>query len=225
MVVAPFVAEDLLSAPPADIGINEEMVSLYAHLGLVISQWAYVEWALCNTFHAVCSDECRQDVGPGLASIASFYAVQSFRAKVGMTDAAVWARFQGTEKHELWVNLRNCAFKRSDRRNELAHFMHHTDLSKNPGKRHILRAPIFAPQNNSISPLRATATYDISDLIGIRFKFFELSRRLDNYTAFLEDKPEPYPAFPLRSQGQPQKAAPPNQKPTKQQRPPKPSRV
>ena len=63
--------------------VNEEVEAFYAALGRAITQWAAVEYGLKETYHASLGN-----VTFWMCS-AVFYAVDSFRAKLQMVDAAV----------------------------------------------------------------------------------------------------------------------------------------
>jgi len=108
---------------------------MFAQVGKAISQWSLVELSLCNIF-TVCVTSCPSRPTPdgGFVSLldskvpeAIFYSVENFRGKLGMVDAAFFARVSENGKwaQELrseWRKLHGKARKLSLKRNQLAHW-------------------------------------------------------------------------------------------------------
>lgn len=110
----------------------EATEQMFAAIGVAITRWSFVEEQLCNLF-TVCTHDvsARPDGGLdfGSASVptAVFFAVESFRGKLSITDAAVSARLCLSDASVVqlkldWARLCEKARKLSLKRNRLAHY-------------------------------------------------------------------------------------------------------
>jgi hypothetical protein len=124
-----------MTFPLPHLSLEDEAQQFYAALGKAISQWQHVESALVITFTALTgSNSPRSSVVN-----AAFHSLISFKAKLDMVDTAFkTAAFMSPRESALlpeWKTLRNRISKRSDRRNELAHFSMIRSESRKPGYR------------------------------------------------------------------------------------------
>lgn len=125
----------------------EATEQMFAAIGHAITRWSFVEEQLCNIFTVCTHDVAARpegglDFGYAAVPTAVFFAVESFRGKVSIVDAAVSARLHISSETITnlkldWARLREKARKLSLKRNRLAHY---TVL------------PGFDLDNDSISP-------------------------------------------------------------------------
>lgn len=106
---------------------------MFALIGRAITRWSFVEEDLSRIFMVCTGDVVAKadgslDFGTCGVHSAAFYAVESFRGKLSLVDAAIgsyvsWAvNSRGAVKAE-WAKLREKARKLSLKRNRLAHYM------------------------------------------------------------------------------------------------------
>lgn len=117
------------------INADEATEQMFALVGRTITQWSFVEQALCNIF-TICVTPCPARLGldGGYTSFldsqvpeAIFYSIESFRGKLALVDAALLARVSdyggwADELRNDWARLREKTRKLSHKRNRLAHW-------------------------------------------------------------------------------------------------------
>lgn len=103
---------------------------IFSFIGRAITEWAFFESQLCRIFVVCLSPTdahrgCLHMFDPQ-TSEAAFYAVENFRSKLSMVDAAIQQRFKFfANKEEIlgpWSKLHDKARRLSRRRNALAHW-------------------------------------------------------------------------------------------------------
>jgi hypothetical protein len=121
----------MVSQDKADLATEQ----MFALVGRAITEWSFVEQALCNIF-VICVTPCpsRPDPEGGRISMldsavptAVFYSVENFRGKLGMVDAALLARVSETgdwakQIRATWARYQDKTRKLSLKRNRLAHW-------------------------------------------------------------------------------------------------------
>ena len=122
---------------------NEEQLSFYFHLGLAITQWAHVEFAISWILQS-----CFTKKNASLAATA-YFSMDSFSPKLRYADTIISTHLQS--KPELWVDLKDRADQLSLKRNRLAHNWVFTDLNANAGRRKMLLSsrPKLRPKADS----------------------------------------------------------------------------
>jgi hypothetical protein len=109
-----------MSKDPAE----EKFVELYTAIGRALSAWSWVEEGLCQIYTTVIFE--RSTLTAPLPAIghaqASFWAIESFRAKLNVVDAALKMRCRHLpETLKLWSILYKRAREKNNKRNDLAH--------------------------------------------------------------------------------------------------------
>jgi hypothetical protein len=168
----------------------EEQQAFYAAIGRAITQWANVEFALLKTFLS------SVDSGDPNACAAGVYALESFRAKLEMTDKALSIRYRDSDLLREWIKPRGFKHRlnaQSRVRNWLAHFTVVVFAHGPSGRRYNLRPNIFNPTNPKLHQRIPQGGYFLGDLLAIPKGFFHLTCGLENYAARLCGQPEPMP--------------------------------
>ena len=98
---------------------EEIMTEIYTAVGRALSAWSHVEECLCAIYtRSIMTD---QNAPIGYAS-ASFWAIESFRGKLNVIDAAIKLRCHNkTELVAMWGVIYKRAREKNNNRNELAH--------------------------------------------------------------------------------------------------------
>jgi len=104
---------------------------MFALIGRAINRWSFVEEELSHLFmvcmgEVIADPEGGMDYGSAVHSTV-FYAVENFRGKLTLIDAALaayvnWPDVERERIKDDWSRLREKARKLSLRRNKLAHF-------------------------------------------------------------------------------------------------------
>jgi hypothetical protein len=95
---------------------SEKIRQIYFAIGIATTQWQGVEHALTQLFVILSGD------GHGVAS-AAFNSVLGFRNKLDMVRAAAAARLNNTDLMEECLRLCKRLQKKSQKRNDIVHFM------------------------------------------------------------------------------------------------------
>jgi hypothetical protein len=104
-----------MSKDPAE----EIMTELYTAVGRALSAWSHVEECLCAIYTRTIITDPNAPVG---YAMASFWAVESFRGKLNVIDAAIKLRCHGkTELLAMWEIIYKRCRQKNANRNELAH--------------------------------------------------------------------------------------------------------
>jgi hypothetical protein len=111
--------------------VDGDTEQMFALVGRAITQWSFVEEALSNIFKICVAPSVARRAGISYLDsgvpMAIFYALESFRPRLTILDAALLARLHGTgtsvtELREEWARLKEKTRKLSRRRNRLAHW-------------------------------------------------------------------------------------------------------
>ena len=96
--------------------MNEERLAFYHELGMAITSWAHVEFALSWIVSDCFSEE------NGHVPIAGFMSIDNFRAKLQYADTVVSAQKLSKIERGNWTKLVERAGTISRMRNRLAHY-------------------------------------------------------------------------------------------------------
>ena len=183
----------------------DESTEFYAQLGKCISVWAAVEMSLVTLFNA-----CMHGSDVDVAS-AVYHAVENFRSRLGMIDAALSVVLNGDDLLKEWAGVLGVADKprkkglfhkitsASQKRNHLAHYtvMHLTAVKKPPSI--YLRETLLKPSSRAgFSSRRPTGGYYVTDLRHIHRQFVELSKAIRDF----RDRAAPRITKSLKSLGE-----------------------
>jgi hypothetical protein len=119
--------------------MREEFEPYYTAIGRALTTWGQLEDALCRVY-------CHTISTNSYPARAGFWVVESFRAKLGMTDAVVSARFSRTADIATeWNALHNRLLKKNQTRNALAHGSVINQSYTKPKTKKKERETFFAP--------------------------------------------------------------------------------
>ena len=176
---------------------SEELTAFYYHIGLSLTQWAWVEQAL---FWIFCSSlKLADGTGP---YAAAFFGIENFRSKLQAVDRAFAVTFGQSEYAPVWKELHKRATNLSTKRNNLAHWVME-GYDEPEGRRVVLssrhpqppRKPVRRKRGELPKPRVAPA-----DAIGVRQislygqQFFALYKALSNLFGRLEIDEPHWPA-------------------------------
>lgn len=127
-----------------DLTMDEEIVLFHYRLGVAITQWSYVEAAICDIVINLFSSHNlnRESLAVGL------YTMEGFRGKLKLADEIVRRKLAGSQHLNEWKKLVEKARKQSQQRNDLAHWGLGKYWDCEPGKRVVLR-PWVSPKPKS----------------------------------------------------------------------------
>jgi hypothetical protein len=123
---------------------DEEKCAFYAAIGQAITEWSQVENHLFTVL------EMSLKPANHMLSAAAFYAVDNFRAKLGMVDAVVQLALVGSPQLPKWDVIMRALSKKSKKRNDLAHHQVLFNRTKKEGKRYLLRPAVMDPHAPSV---------------------------------------------------------------------------
>ena len=159
----------------SNLTTSEEVALAQRALGFAISQWADVEGALCLVFATACGPSYTLPEGGllcgGGTAFAVFYAVDNFRSKLQMVEAAIYAQLRGLDEptQELvsgcWAGIQKKASKLARRRNALAHRTITLFNENKPGR----RARLVPPMLSQIGEQKPGLTIHDMERIGLAF--------------------------------------------------------
>jgi hypothetical protein len=181
-------------APP--MTTVEERDAFYEAIGVAITQWAHVEYALYLVFRA-----CLNHAESPFAS-ATFYAIENFRSKLQVADTITRMRLAKTPRLNEWTPLYVRLQQQSGVRNNLAHFTVLVHSNARPGRRYHLRPNIFNAANPWPNDWNPQGGYCVKQLENVLWGFGPLGRALENFAARVSGQPEPFPKS-LEQEGRP----------------------
>ena len=155
------------------MAIMPEFDMLLRAVGSALTNWSFVETGLFRVFHEAI---CCPALGP---SSAAFVAVENYRAKLSMTDAALRSSKSFQPHTQTWEALQERCISESKERNRLAHskvFL----LQRGAGK---LKA-VLGPYDHDMNFLTAKGQPDqrklknISNVVHINERFVKLGTDL-----------------------------------------------
>lgn len=155
--------------------------SFYALMGETIAAWQLVEVGLCEVFQSLAASQ-----RPGTTA-AAFFALESFRPKLSITNAAAQFALDGSSLLlARWDNLKNRASKKSKHRNALAHQVVYIKLSEQRKEQRIYLGPdIYDPLASRPTQEGNVASrpepYTATRLRQYRKEFRELASELQHF--------------------------------------------
>ena len=112
--------------------LREQADKLYLAVGIALSAWNSVEWALSRLFAQSLSPQTFDPASSSSVSEAAYWSVASVEARINMLDVAMTeAHFADAEVTATWSNLHNRIGKGRKMRNKIAHG---TVVQKNQGQ-------------------------------------------------------------------------------------------
>ena len=111
---------------------NEERLAFYYEIGLAITQWAHVEFALAQIVSACFgkNDESLPATG--------FLSIDNFRSKLQYIDSIIAAHVRSKTKRADWITLMERAGALVKKRNRLAHSWVLNSFEEKAGQRVML---------------------------------------------------------------------------------------
>ena len=178
---------------------NEERLCFYFQLGLAITHWAHVEFAISWIVQS-----CFTKKDASLAATA-FFSMDSFRPKLSYADAIISAHLQSEPELAEWVALKDRADQLSIKRNRFAHNWVLNDLNANSGRRTMLVSsrPKSRTKPDSTEQ-RHPGAICLRDVVKYRLEFVALMCALENFECRLRGRQERFP----KSQEQPSNPPP-----------------
>lgn len=204
------------------MNVNEEFLAFHFHLGLAITQWAHVEFAMAQII-VVCF---RQLNGESVqTTVNGFLSIENYRSKLKYIDTILADLPIADEMLAKWSVLHKRCARLSTKRNKLAHFWVINDLHGKPGKRQKLIPKRPDESDKPTIHEQFPTGICLRDVVSFRLEFFALTRALENFADRLVPQEANFP----EDQEQPQ--APPSLAQLRRQiygfasRPPRPSRA
>jgi hypothetical protein len=147
--------------------IDEERSAFFAALGQALDSWSTVEVHLYLIFLGCVSPADHR------VAAAIYYATESFRTQLHITDAAIKVALEGQPELAEWKRLHDDVREKSGKRNELAHYEVLSNRKRREGKRFML-------VDSVLNPLRETkGKFHTPEGLGIK----ELKERCQVFTA------------------------------------------
>ena len=166
---------------------NEEHLSFYHELGLAITQWAHVEFAIARIVGACFGQRHAKRAAAG------FLSIENVRSKLQFADQILAKRRMPKIERTNWAGLVERAGKLAQKRNSLAHSWVLNDLSCNPGRRVML---LSTRPSTKAAKQSYPGALCVRDVAGYRIEFVALMRDLENFDCRLSGREEQYPEFP-----------------------------
>jgi hypothetical protein len=164
---------------------SDESRDFYAYMGRALSRWSVVE---ANVFRVFLLGLGGAD--PDAAG-AAYHCAQAFTVRLAMADAAVSARFRGSEHLDEWHRLKDRCNRASVNRNKLAHWISGGNGSAAAGRRVWLSPSSDDPRKmERISGKPRPRVYQ-EDLIRIDEAFQSLANDIYDFCCLLEQSERP----------------------------------
>lgn len=199
---------------------NEEQLAFYFHIGLAITQWAHVEFALAWLV------AWRLNSNDQPLNVAGFLSIENLRTKLQYADTILSASIQSDTSRADWATLRDRIGQLAKKRNRLAHSWVLTDGSSREGRQRML-LPTKPPPDNK--PKTRGHKYHgaicLRDIVGFRLEFVALMCAIENYDCRLAGRKERFPKSLEQPKHPPTLAKIRREIYAYAQRPPKPSRT
>jgi hypothetical protein len=158
---------------------SEELSELYKSIGFALAQWQFVEASLGRLLTVL----LRNQNG---AANSAFFAVDSFRSKMEMVNAAANV---GLMMNEPMLNEWNTLFKRLDAhrstRNNLAHFSVVIRGELKSSKHVYYLEPTWFDLSNLFDD--TAPRYHFNDVKNMGYQFDVTSREIETFTKKVED--------------------------------------
>ena len=172
---------------------NEEQIAFYSGLGLAVTQWAHVEFALAQVISACLSKKDAALHSRGL------FSIENLRSKLRYADAIVTTHINYAKKPTKkskkqlsdWVVLLDQAGNLAKKRNRLAHCWVMNDPSMNPGRRKMLLDS--KPSNKKPTNQKYPGAICVRDISKYQLEFVALMTALENFACRLSGRKERFP--------------------------------
>ena len=163
---------------------NEERLAFYHQIGLAITQWAHVEFALSWIVSS-----CFGRRNAKRASIG-FLSIENVRSKLQYADQILVQRRMSKVERVNWADLVERAGKLAQKRNRLAHSWVFNDISLRPGRRVML---LSTRPSKKDPKQKYPGALCVRDVAGYRLEFVALMRDLENFECHLFGREERFP--------------------------------
>ena len=175
------------------IDFNEERLAFYTQIGLSVTHWANVEFALS---WVVGSCFGRRN---GRRAAAGFLSIENIRSKLQHADQILAHRRMPKTERANWADLVEWAGKLAQKRNRLAHSWVFNDIARRLGRRvMLLPTRPFKKDPKQKYP----GALCVRDIVGYRLEFVALMMGLENFQHRLSGQEEQFPE-PLERQPRP----------------------
>ena len=101
--------------------IDNEQLLLFASVGMALTSWSGVEWALSRVFCQALDPRNFHPVGSNPVSARAFWEIESAHQKIKMTDSIAKESYFFGDFYSEWKKLRKRAFDANECRNKIAH--------------------------------------------------------------------------------------------------------
>lgn len=162
----------------------EEQFNVHIAIGTAITQWAHLESSLAETFFISLKSRRRGAV------LAAFFAVENFRSKLAMVDAAVKASVRTKKEFAAWKAISRRITKVATKRNHLAHYQILIELGNAAGSRVLVRPNIFDPFGAPRKGTFPEIGYRLVDMQNIQRDISAVRTTLENFNSRLSGRPE-----------------------------------
>ena len=170
---------------------NEERLAFYHAIGLAVTQWSHVEFALASIVGSCFGKSNRY------LSVNGFHSIENFRSKLRYVDAIVSRQSLPAIERANWSKLIDRAARLSKKRNILAHYWVLNDTTTDRAGRRIMLLPSQPTTKNRKQ--RNLGAVFLRDVEGYRLEFSALMCSLENFECRLFERQERFP----KSQEQP----------------------
>ena len=172
------------------IDFNEERLAFYTQIGLAVTHWAHVEFALS---WVVGSCFGRRN---GRRAAAGFLSIENIRSKLQHSDQILAHRRMSKTERANWADLVEWTGKLATKRNSLAHSWVFNDIARRPGRR-VMLLPTRPSKKNPKQ--KYPGALCVRDIAGYRLEFVALMKGLENFQHRLSGQEEQFPE-PLERQ-------------------------
>lgn len=169
------------------IDFNEEHLAFYHQIGLTITQWSHVEFALAGLVGGRLRKTDRK-----MASEA-FLSIENFRAKLQFADTVMTKADLPDDERVNWARTLDRAGSLAKKRNKLAHnWVLNSDLNR-AGRRVMLLPTRPAKNANPAQKGQYADAIYLRDVASIRLEFVALMCQIENLDCRLSGSKERFP--------------------------------
>lgn len=177
---------------------GEEMVLFYQELGLAITAWANVEYALILVASNCFSSNEEENVS------MVFLSIENFRSKLQVVDKLVSENFREPQHKKRWKLLFDRTQTASANRNALAHMWLRIFPDNAAGRRYALVPKFPEPIKLRKGPVKPPpGSLCVRDIVSIRYEFHALIVALQNFSCEIEGMKGPFPESDEQPQSPP----------------------
>lgn len=177
---------------------GEEEIVFYFEVGNAITEWAYIERMLMMALESTLAGA--PDINQRAVNVG-FMSVESFRAKMDFSDAAIARWLVSNAPHEVrnWKHLAKRIWAASGHRNKLAHWAVGRYPENNPGRRLMLEPPTKKKKPKKTSDpskpqkkLPPDGAQSLRHISQMRNDFIAVAVSLHNFSERLRGRTEPH---------------------------------